>query len=52
VIIRVLRLGWNFYYQDVFSSPLALTVFATYIPPSWILEPQALLRIAMAVYPH
>ena len=39
-------------YQDVFSSPLAPTVFATYIPPSWIPEPQALLRIAIAVYPH
>ena len=39
-------------YQDVFSSPLAPTVFASYIPPSWIPEPQALLRIAKAVYPH
>ena len=39
-------------YQDVFSSPLAPTVFATYIPPPWIPEPQALLRIAKAVYPH
>ena len=39
-------------YQDVFSSPLAPTVFAAYIPPSWIPEPQALLRIAMTVYPH
>ena len=39
-------------YQDVFSSPLAPTVFATFIPPSWIPEPQVLLRIAMAIYPH
>jgi hypothetical protein len=39
-------------YHDVFSSPLAPTVFTTYTPPSWIPEPQALLRIAMAVYPH
>ena len=39
-------------YQDVFSSPLAPTIFATYIPPLWIPEPQALLRIAKAIYPH
>lgn len=39
-------------YQNVFSSPLAPTVFATYILPSWVPEPQVLLRIAKAIYPH
>ena len=39
-------------YQDVFSTPLAPSVFATFIPPSWIPEPQTLLRIAKTVYPH
>ena len=39
-------------YYDVFSAPLAPTLFANYTVPSWIPEPQALLRIAKAIYPH
>lgn len=39
-------------YQDVFSTPLTPATFATCIVPSWIPAPNALIRMARAVYPH
>ncbi|PPQ93891.1 hypothetical protein CVT25_007804 [Psilocybe cyanescens] len=39
-------------YQDVFSTTLPVTIFATYTVPSWIPSPQALLKSARAIYPY
>ena len=39
-------------YQDVFSSPLPSSMFATYTVPEWIPPPATLLRIAKAIYPY
>ncbi|TFK21706.1 hypothetical protein FA15DRAFT_597418 [Coprinopsis marcescibilis] len=39
-------------YQDVFSSPLTPATFASYTVPTWIPQPQKLLRIARTVYPY
>ncbi|KAF9483666.1 hypothetical protein BDN70DRAFT_799389 [Pholiota conissans] len=39
-------------YQDVFSAPLMPPMFATYTVPTWIPNPQNLLKIAKAVYPY
>ncbi|KAJ2913088.1 hypothetical protein MD484_g7323, partial [Candolleomyces efflorescens] len=39
-------------YQDVFSSPLTPATFATFYVPTWIPQPQHLLRIARTVYPY
>ncbi|EIW79222.1 hypothetical protein CONPUDRAFT_59856 [Coniophora puteana RWD-64-598 SS2] len=39
-------------YQDVFSSPLSPSLFATFTVPSWIPTSSSLLRIAKSVYPH
>ena len=39
-------------YHDIFSSPLPSSMFATFAPPSWILAPAVLLKMARAVYPH
>jgi enhancer of polycomb-like protein len=39
-------------YEDVFSTPLPATTFATYMIPSWMPAPAALLKIAKALYGH
>jgi enhancer of polycomb-like protein len=39
-------------YQDVFSAPLTISVFANYSPPSWIPNAPLLSRIAKAIYPY
>ncbi|KAJ3490259.1 hypothetical protein NLJ89_g11451 [Agrocybe chaxingu] len=39
-------------YQDVFSTPLPTSMFATFVVPSWIPAQPALLKIAKAVYPY
>ncbi|KAF9221104.1 hypothetical protein BS17DRAFT_797325 [Gyrodon lividus] len=39
-------------YQDVFSSPLPLSMFATFTVPSWIPAPAQLFRLAKAIYPY
>jgi enhancer of polycomb-like protein len=39
-------------YQDVFASPLTAATFATFYVPTWIPQPQQLLRIARTVYPY
>ncbi|KIJ13620.1 hypothetical protein PAXINDRAFT_116937 [Paxillus involutus ATCC 200175] len=39
-------------YQDAFSSPLPLSMFATFTVPSWIPPPAQLLRLAKVIYPY
>ncbi|KAF5321443.1 hypothetical protein D9619_000083 [Psilocybe cf. subviscida] len=39
-------------YQDVFSAPLTVPMFATYAVPSWIPPPATLLKMAKTVYPY
>jgi enhancer of polycomb-like protein len=39
-------------YQDVFSAPLQVSMFATYTIPTWIPAPAALLKVSKAVYPY
>ncbi|KAG6329589.1 hypothetical protein ID866_9500, partial [Astraeus odoratus] len=39
-------------YQDVFTSPLPASMFATFSVPSWIPNQAQLLRLAKAIYPH
>lgn len=39
-------------YQDVFSAPLTPAMFAAYSIPSWIPQPQQLLRLARTIYPY
>lgn len=39
-------------YQDVFSAPLQVSMFATYTIPTWIPASAALLKVAKAVYPY
>ncbi|KIJ67208.1 hypothetical protein HYDPIDRAFT_25680 [Hydnomerulius pinastri MD-312] len=38
-------------YQDVFSSPLPSSMFATFTVPAWIPPPAQLLRLAKTIYP-
>ena len=39
-------------YQDVFSSPLPPSVFASFIVATWIPPPAQLLRLAKVIYPY
>lgn len=39
-------------YQDVFSSPLPPSMFASFIVPTWISSPAQLLRLAKVIYPY
>lgn len=39
-------------YQEAFSQPLKPELFSSYVVPSWIPPPPALLQLARAIYPH
>jgi len=39
-------------YQDVFSSPLPISMFATFNCPTWLPAPASLQRTAKVIYPH
>ncbi|EMD31875.1 hypothetical protein CERSUDRAFT_119155 [Gelatoporia subvermispora B] len=39
-------------YQDIFATKLSPSMFATFVVPDWVLEPEALLRMARVVYPY
>jgi len=39
-------------YQEVFSSPLPPSMFATFTVPTWIPQPAQLLRLAKVIYPY
>ncbi|KAG8215759.1 enhancer of polycomb-like-domain-containing protein [Butyriboletus roseoflavus] len=39
-------------YQDIFSTPLPPSVFASFIAPFWIPPPVHLLRLAKVIYPY
>jgi enhancer of polycomb-like protein len=39
-------------YQDIFSIDLPVSMFATYVPPTWTPKPPQLLRMARTIYPH
>ena len=39
-------------YQDVFSSPLPVSMLVAFGVPAWMPPPAQLLRLAKAIYPH
>ncbi|KXN91311.1 Enhancer of polycomb-like protein 1 [Leucoagaricus sp. SymC.cos] len=39
-------------YQDTFSNELPLSMFASFVLPSWLPKPPQLLRIARTIYPY